>query len=326
MKKVAVPSILIAATLLAVAVIAEAQQAKKVPRIGFIGATRSRSPQDKAFIQGLRELGYIEGQNIAIEYRLSGETADRFPDLLAELIKLKVDVIVSGNALALQAAKKATTTIPIVMAHSADPIALGLIDSLARPGANITGLTYLATELNGKRLELFKEAIPQLSRVAVLFIPTGSGPIQLKELEEAVKGLGVQIRPVKVDTSDAFENAFSEVTKERFNGLFIIRTFFMGANAPRINNFAAKRQLPTMWDQRVYVEPNGLMSYGADSVDMYRRRAATYVDKILKGAKPADLPVERPVKFDLVINLKTAKQIGVTIPPNVLARADKVIK
>jgi putative ABC transport system substrate-binding protein len=303
----------------------EAQQAKKMPRIGYLGSGRSGTPQDKAFIQGLRDLGYIEGQNIAIEYRSSGETADRFSDLLADLITLKVDVIVSGNALALQTAKKATATIPIVMAHSADPMALGLINSLARPGGNVTGLTYLATELNGKRLELFKETIPHISRAAVLFIPTGSGPAQRQELEGPAKALGIQIRPVEVPRAGDFETAFSAVAKERPHGLFIIRTFFMGTNALRINNFAEKSKLPTMWDQRIYAEPNGLMSYGADSVDMYRR-AATYVNKILKGAKPADLPVERPVKFDLVINLKTAKQIGLTVPPNVLARADRVIR
>ena len=317
--------IALGAMLLPLIIPAEAQQAKKIPRIGFIGGAHPGNPQDKAFIQGLRDLGYIEKQNIAIEYRSSGETADRLPHLLAELIKLKVDVIVSGNALALHAAKRATTTIPIVMAHSADPMALGLVASLARPGGNVTGLTYLATELNGKRLGLFREAVPRVSRVAVLFIPTGSGPTQRQELEVAAKALGIRIHAVEVPRADDFDKAFSAVAKERPHGLFLIRTFFMGANALRINNFAGKSKLPTMWDQRIYVEPGGLMSYGVDSVDMYRR-AATYVDKILKGTKPEDLPVERPTKFEFVINLKTAKHIGLTITPNVLVRADRVIK
>lgn len=283
-------------------------------------------PTHQAFYQGLRELGYIEGKNIIIETRYTEGKRDRYPDLVAELIRLKVDVIVSGSPRALRLAKKATSTIPIVMMWSSDdPVAMGLVSSLARPGGNITGMTSLHAELNGKRLELFKETVPQISRVAVLYIPAGSAPQQLNEVQAAARELNIQVQPVKVQRPADFDEAFSEVTKGQANALFIIRTSFMRRYASKINSFAERSQLPTMWDARLYVARGGLMSYGADPVGTYKR-AATFVDKILKGRKPADLPVERPTKFEFAINLKTAKMIGLTISPEVLYRADIVIK
>jgi len=314
---------------LAFSVPAQAQQKGKVPRVGHI---TGHSPSDvvpthKAFYRGLRELGYIEGKNIIVENRYTEGNRNRYPDFVAELVRLKIDVIVSGSPRVIRLAKKATSTIPIVMPWTSDdPVTMGLVASLARPGGNITGLTSLQTELNGKRLELFKEVSPQISRIAVLYIPTrGSGLKQLNEVKVAARALNIQVHPVKVQRPADFDTAFSEITKEQTHALFVIRTSFMRRNARKINSFAVRSQLPTMWDTGRFVAAGGLMSYGADAVDMYRR-AATYVDKILKGAKPADLPIEQPRKFVLTINLKTAKKLGLTIPPEVLYRADKVIR
>jgi putative ABC transport system substrate-binding protein len=275
----------------------------------------------------LRELGYIEGQNIAIEYRYAEGKLDRLPNLAGELVGLKVDVIVVGGSTATRAAKNVTKLVPIVMAHGSDPVELGFVASLARPGGNITGLTHLAPELGGKRLELLKDIIAQLSRGGVLTDPgtQGHGP-QIKELEVAARVLGLQLQSVEVPRSEDFDRAFSAIMNERSQAL-IVPGFnpLAFANRGQIASFAEKNKLPSMFGQNEYVDAGGLMSYGPNNADLWRR-AATFVDKILKGAKPADLPVEQPMKFELVINLKTAKQIGLTIPPNVLARADKVIK
>ena len=308
--------------------IVDAQQAKKVPRIGWLLGTSPSSANTariEAFRQGLRDLGYIEGQNLIIEYRYAEGKADRFPDLAAELVHLKVDVIFAGSTSSVQAAKKATTTVPIVSV-TADPVALGLVASLARPGGNVTGLTNFTSELAGKRLELLKETIPRVSRVAVLFYPDApSAALRMRETEAAAPSLGIKLQPVEVREPNDFEHAFSALKKERADALFPLRSPFITNQVKRIVELAAKNRVPGMYDEREFAEAGGLMSYGTSITDLYRR-AATYVDKILKGTKPADLPVEQPMKFEFVINLKTAKQIGVTIPQSVLFRADKVIK
>ena len=318
---------LVSTLILASGYTSEAQQPKKIWRIGWLagGSASGVAPLTDAFRQGLRQLGYIEGKNIAIEYRYAEGKFDRLPDLAAEIVHLKVDVIVVANPEAIHAAKRATETIPIVMVGPGDPVRLGLIASLARPGGNLTGLSFISIELTGKRLELFKEAFPRISRVAVLRTPGAAQEQQAKEMEVAAQTLGIQVQYVHVQTPDDFENAFSAITKGRADALLILRSPLIRTHATRITDFAEKRRLPTMYDDRLLVEAGGLMSYGTDTLDFYRR-AAYYVDKILKGAKPADLPVEQPKKFEFVINLKTAKQIGLTIPPNVLARADKVIR
>jgi putative tryptophan/tyrosine transport system substrate-binding protein len=332
MKKAAVPSILFAAMLLAVAVLVEAQQPKKVPRIGYLSAFEpaTESTRSEAIRLALRELGYIEGQNIAIEYRYAEGKSDRYPQLAAELVRLKVDIIVvSGGDRVTLATKNATKTIPIVMVGTgSDPVEAGLIESLARPGGNVTGLTTLSRELGGKRLELLKEAVPKLARVAVLYDPASRpGVRDVKEvLPVAARALGLTVRSWEVRDADGFERVFAELSKWRPDGLYVPPGGpLMFANEKRTAGFALKSRLASMHITREAVDAGGLMSYGADQADSYRR-VAYYVDKILKGAKPADLPVEQPTKFELVINLKTAKQIGLTIPPNLLARADKVIK
>jgi putative ABC transport system substrate-binding protein len=319
------------ATLFALSYSAHAQQPKKVPRIGYLsGVDPAReSIRSEAFRLALRELGYIEGQNIAIEYRYAEGKRDRYPELAAELVCLKVDIIVgpSGSA-PIRAAKNATRTIPIVMMSlAADPVEAGFVESLARPGGNITGLTILSRELGGKRLELLKEAVPKVSRVAVLYDPASSGTVlEVKEvLTVAARALGLTIQPWEVRDADGFERVFAALSKQRPEGLYVPPGPLMAANEKRIAGFALKSRLPSVYSNSEAVDAGGLMYYGADLADSYRR-AATYVDKILKGAKPADLPVEQPKKFEFVINLKTAKQIGLTIPPNVLARADKVIR
>jgi len=306
---------------------AEAQQPVKISRIGWLaaGSPSGVAPLTDAFRQGLRQLGYVEGKNIVIEFRYAEGKFDRLPDLAAEIVHLKVDVIVVAADQAIRAAKQATATIPIVMVGPADPVELGLIASLARPGGNLTGLSFASTELNGKRLELLKETFPKISRVAVL---RGSGPVSeqhIKESEAVAQTLGLQVQSVQVQSPDDFEKAFLTITKSRADALLIPRSPLVRTHATRITDFAEKRRLPTMYDDRLFVEAGGLMSYGTNTLDFYRR-AATYVDKILKGAKPADLPVEQPMRFELIINLKTAKQIGLTIPPNVLVRADRVIR
>jgi ABC-type uncharacterized transport system substrate-binding protein len=331
MKKAGLLSILIAAILLAVAGIAEAQQPKKVPRIGYLSNSdpASESARAEAIRRALRELGYIEGQNIAIEYRYAEGKRDRFPELAAELVRLKVDIIVvAGGDPAIRAAKNATKTIPIVMAgNGSDPVEAGLVESLARPGGNVTGITNLGPELGGKRLELLKEAVPKLARVAVLYDPASPGTArEMKELlPVAARGLGLTVQTWDVRAADGFEKVFAALNKQRPDGLYVSGGPLMAANRKRIVGFALKSRLPSMYYSTEAVEAGGLMSYRADEAESFRR-VAYYVDRILKGAKPADLPVEQPTKFELVINLKTAKQIGLTIPQKVLARADRVIK
>jgi putative ABC transport system substrate-binding protein len=331
MKRAAVPSILIAVILLAVAVTGEAQQPKKVPRIGHLSPSDSGtdSTLSEAIRLALRERGYIEGQNIAIEYRYAEGKVDRFSELAAEVVRLKVDVIVvAGGPVWVQAAKNATKTIPIVMMGTGtDPVVAGLVESLARPGGNVTGLTLLSEELGGKRLELLKEAVPKLARVAVLYNPATPGTVlEVKEaLPVAARALGLTLRSWELRDADAIEKVFAALKKERPDGLYVPSGLLMRANVKRIASFALKSRLPTMYSNRQAVDAGGLMSYGADVADNYRR-VAYYVDRILKGAKPADLPVEQPTKFEFVINLKTAKQIGLTIPQSMLYRADKVIK
>jgi putative tryptophan/tyrosine transport system substrate-binding protein len=325
MKKAAVPSILIAVVLLALGVIAEAQQAKKVPRIGFLALVASSLARE-VFQQGLRDLGYVEGQNIVIEYRHAAGRAERLPELAAELVRLNVDVIVVVASQSALAAKKATQTIPVIFTGVGDPVAQELVASLARPGGNITGLASLSPEVGGKRLELLKEVVPAASRVAILWNPTNSSnSLQIKEISSAAKALSLRILSLEASKADDFEPAFVAMVRERADALSVFADPFLSTHRARLAQLAAKNRLPAMYGNSEYVEAGGLMSYAPSFSDM-SRRAATYVDKILKGAKPADLPVEQPMKFELVINLKTAKQIGLTIPPNVLARADRVIK
>jgi putative tryptophan/tyrosine transport system substrate-binding protein len=308
--------------------IAEAQQAGKVHQIGFL-STSSPSvavPRTEAFRQALQGLGYVDGKNIVIEYRYSEGNFDRLPDLAAELVRLKVDLIVAVETPAALAAKKATRTIPIITVTAADPVGSGLVASLARPGGNVTGLSLVAgLEMSGKQLELLKEALPKFTHVAVLTNPANPPTAGfLKEAELAARLLGVKLRVLEARDPDELDGAFSAIKKERPGGLLVIAAPFIGINS-RIVSFATSNRLPAMFPYTDSVDAGGLMSYGPNQRDLYRR-AATYVDKILKGTKPADLPVEQPMKFEFVINLKTAKQIGLTIPPNVLARADKVIK
>jgi putative tryptophan/tyrosine transport system substrate-binding protein len=332
MKKAAVPSILVVVVLLAVGVTAEAQQPKKVTRIGYLSNTdpARESARSEAIRLALRELGYIEGQNIAIEYRYSEGKADRALELAAELARLKVDIIVAaGGPTWVQAAKNATKTIPIVMVGAgADPVEAGLVESLARPGGNVTGITLLNTELGGKRLELLKETVPKLARVAVLYDPVN--PVTVLESKEvlrvAARELGLTVWSWEVRAADDFERVFVALRKERPDGLHVAGGGpLLRTNPKRIADFALKSRLPSMYQSREFVDAGGLMSYGVDLADGYRR-VAYYVDRILKGAKPADLPIEQPTKFELVINLKTAKALGLTIPPVVMMRAEKVIK
>jgi len=329
LRKTALGSILFAGALLAIAVTVEAQQPKKVPRIGFLSSNEpaTESTRFEAIRLALRELGYIEGQNIAFEYRYVEGKSGRNEELAAELVRLKVDIIVTvGGDPLMRAAKNATKTIPIVMSGGgADPVEAGHVERLARPGGNVTGVTLLTRELSGKRLELLKEAVPKLSRVAVLYDPARPSAIELKEVQRAARALGLTIQPWEVRAAHDFEGVFAARSKERPDGLYVIGGVLIRNNEKWTLGLALKSRLPSVYPSRQFVDAGGLMSYGADQADSYRR-VAYYVDRILKGAKPADLPVEQPTKFELVINLKTAKQIGVTIPPNVLARADKVIK
>jgi putative ABC transport system substrate-binding protein len=332
MKRAAVPSILVLVVLLAVGVIAEAQQPKKVPRIGYLSGVdpATDSARAKGIRLALRELGYIEGQNIAVEYRFAEGRPDRESGLAAELVRLKVDIIVvsTGDA-TIRAAKNATKTIPIVMAgYGSDPVRAGHVQSLARPGGNVTGLTNLNRELGGKRLELLKEAVPKLSRVAVPYDPANQPSLhEVKDLLPAdARALKLTIQPWQIRAVDDFEKVFAALNKQHPDGLYVVVAGgVMRPNLKRIVGFALKSRLPSMFGRREDVEAGGLMSYGADLTDSYRR-VAYYVDRILKGAKPADLPIDQPTKFELVINLKTAEQIGLTIPQSVLARADRVIK
>src|SRR5262245_15058083 len=316
---------LVGALLLALCLSAEAQQAEKVTRIGYIASAGPDAVGTNrgAFQQGLRDLGYIQGKNIAIEFRYLEGMLNRVPTVVAELVGLKVDVLVAISPLAIRTAKETTKTIPIVMVTTTDPVATGLIDSLARPGGNVTGITRLTRELSGKRLELLKEALPQMSRVGVLW---NANVRDVKDYETAAALLKMRIQSLEVRGSNPdFERTFREAIKERVSALIALRTGVLLSHQRRIAELAIKNRLPSMFEGSQSVEAGGLMSYSASEADSFRR-AAVYVEKILKGTKPADLPVEQPTKFELVFNLKTAKQIGVTIPPNVLARADSVIK
>ena len=310
---------------------AEAQETAKIPRIGYLSPfdAARESARAEAIRQRLRERGYIEGKNIAIEYRYAEGKDNRFSELAVELVRLKVDVILVAGDVAVQAAKKATKTIPIVMIGSgSDPVEAGYVESLSRPGANVTGITNLYRELGGKRLELFKEAIPKLARVAVLYNPANRGTVQeVKQiLPVEARKLKIALQPWEVRDTAGFETVFATLTKQRPDGLYVpAGGSLINGNLDRIGSLALKSRLPSMYYNSIAVETGGLMSYGADIAESYRR-VAYFVDKILKGAKPGDLPVEQPTKFEFVINLKTAKQIGLTIPQSLLYRADKVIK
>jgi len=307
----------------------DAQQPKKIAKIGVLSPSTPAAAAHlfEAFRRGLQELGYVEGKTFVLEFRYGEARAERLPELARELVGLKVDVIVTATDVAIAAVKRETQTIPIVMANSSDPVGTGFVASLARPGGNITGLSSISLELSGKRLELLREVVPGLSRVAFLWNPDVRGNLlDYNETEGAAGSLRLQLQSVEVVRAEDLDRAFSAVTKDRAQALIMPAANPVGFTARgQIASFAQKNRVPSIYAQREYVDAGGLMSYGPNTPDMFRR-AATYVDKILKGTKPADLPVERPRKFELVINLKTAKQIGLTIPPNVLARADKVIK
>jgi putative ABC transport system substrate-binding protein len=322
--------LVVSAMLFALCGSAEAQQSKKVARIGYLSPLdlATESTRAKGIRLALRELGYVEGQNIAIEYRYSERKRDRLAELAAELVRLKVDIIVVGGGdPVIRAAKNATRTIPIVMMGSAaDPVETGYVESLARPGGNVTGITLLSRELGGKRLQLLKEAVAKLARVAALYDPTSPNNIlELKEVQTAARPLALTVRSWEIRTGDGFEKIFAALSKQRPDGLYVLGGALMRPNEKRTIGFGLKSRLPSIYGNREAVDAGGLMSYGADQAASYRR-VAYFVDRILKGAKPADLPVEQPTKFELVINLKTAKQIGLTIPPDVLARADRVIR
>ena len=307
---------------------AEAQQVRKIPRIGYFSGNSASadSPRVEAFRQGLRALGHVEGQNIAIEYRYTDGKFGRLPDVAAELVGLKVDVLVAVTTNAALAAKNATRTIPIVFMGVSDPVEAELVDSLARPGGNITGLTHIAPVLSGKRLELLKETVPKLSRVAVLWEPQAPGSVtQWKESQLAARELGLQLYSVEVSSADKYEGAFKATTKARSGALAVTLSPSTVSSQKRIADLATNNRLPAIYARGDFVDSGGLMSYGPSS-GADGRDAARLVDKILKGTKPADLPVEQPMKFEFIINLKAAKQIGLTIPPNMLARADRVIK
>jgi putative ABC transport system substrate-binding protein len=313
---------------LGVGAITDAQQPTKIPRIGYLSAnslTANKARID-AFRQGLGELGYVEGKNINIEWRSAEGKPDRLPALADELVSLKVDVIVSYGPIPTYVAKKATTTIPIVMSFDSDPVGSGVVASLARPGGNITGLSTLAPEISGKQLEILKEIVPKLSRVAVLGHSNEPGnTLALKELELAAAALKVELQLLDVLSLKDLEPSFQSASKQRAEAVLVLPGPVMSPHRIEVVNLAAKNRLPAMYYRSDYVEAGGLMSYAPNYADLFRR-SATYVDKILKGRKPADLPVEQPIKFEFIVNLKAAKLIGLTIPPNVLARADKVIK
>jgi putative tryptophan/tyrosine transport system substrate-binding protein len=317
------------ATLLALCASAGAQQPTKVPRIGYLSGSPpfSLAEQNEAFRQGLRELGYMDGKNIIIEWRSAEGKRDRLPALATELVHLKVDVIVTAGPLVTRAAKEATVTIPIVMAQDPDPVGNGFVASLARPGGNITGLSTLAPELSGKQMEVLKEIVPKLSRVAVFGTSTRPGNAQtLRQVELAAGALGVKLQYLDILSPKDIVTAFQAAVRERADGALWFVTGSIGnPHRKKVADLAVSSRLPVIYFEREDVEAGGLMSYAVNRVDLHRR-AAVYVDKILKGAKPADLPVEQATKFEFVINLQTAKQIGLAIPPNVLARADRVIK
>ena len=308
--------------------VAQAQQPTKVYRIGYLtnASLSSVAARTEAFHQGLRELGYVEGKNIVIEWRSTEGKADRQPGLAAELVRLKVDVIVTGGPAATRAAKEATVAIPIVMAFDIDPVGSGFVATLARPGGNITGLSTLSPEISGKRLELLKEIVRKLSRVAVLGNSTVPGNAQaLRETERAAGALKVQLQYLEVQGPKDVETAFREASKRRADAVLVLQSAVLTSHRKQLIELAVKSRLPAIYDRAEFVEDGGLMTYSVSSTDLFRR-AAYYVDKILKGAKPADLPIEQPTKFEFIINLKAAKQIGLTFPPNVLALADRIIR
>jgi putative ABC transport system substrate-binding protein len=322
-------AIVMGAMLFALSYSASAQQSTKITRIGYLsgGFPSAGAPRREAFKEGLRELGYVEGKNILIEYRYAEGKFDRLSVLAAELVRLKVDVVVTaGGGGATLAAKEATKTIPIVMAGDVDPVAQGSVTSLARPGGNVTGLSTLTPEISGKRLELLKEIVPKLSRVAVLGTSTSPTTARLlQEVEPVAGAFGVKLQFLDIRSAKDIETAFRAATKGRAEGILVLTGPVINVQRKQIADLAAKSRLPAIYPFPEYVNAGGLMSYSASIADLYRR-AATFVDKILKGAKPADLPVEQPQKFEFIVNLKAAKQIGLTIPPNVLARADSVIR
>ncbi len=323
-------TVTLAVGILAAPLAAGAEQAGKVYRIGFLYTSPPTAPgvsgNVEAFRQGLRERGWVEGQNIVIEVRSAQGRVERHPDLAAELVSLGVDIIVASSSPGVRAAKQATSMIPIVMAYVADPVGSGLVASLARPGGNLTGVTSTAgPEIVGKYLELLKEAIPKLSRVAVLLSRDPQTAVILREMQAAAQVVAVKLQLLEVRSPNELEGAFAAMTRERADGFLVLQHPFFFAHARQIVDLAAKSRVPAVYPYRESVEAGGLMTYAANAPDMYRQ-AATYVDKILKGAKPADLPIEQPTKFELVINMKTAKALGLTIPPSVLIRADKVIE
>jgi putative ABC transport system substrate-binding protein len=319
---------LLVTALLATSSITQAQQPTKMPRMGYLtaGSLGAQSIRIDALRQGLRELGYVEGKNIVIEYRHAEGKFDRLLALAAELVRLKVDIIVSGGPTVTRAAKEATTTIPIVMVQDSDPVGSGFVSSLAHPGGNITGLSTLAPELSGKRLELLKEVVPKLSLVAVLGDSTEPANARtLKEIELAAKGLGIKHQYQDVVSPKDIEPALRSASKGGADAVLLLASAVYTPRRKELTDLVIKSRLPAIYISAEFVDDGGLMSYGVSFFDLYQR-AATYVDKLLKGRKPADLPVEQPIKFEFTVNLKTAKQIGLTIPPNVLARADKVIR
>jgi putative ABC transport system substrate-binding protein len=320
----------LAGVLLTAPLAAEAQQAAKIARIGYLtGSLATGAHLHEAFRQGLRDLGYVEGRNVVIEYRSAEGKYERLPALAADLVALKVDVIVVTSTPAALAAKQATRTIPIVLAWAGDPVGSGLVTSLARPGGNVTGLSMLAPELVGKRLELLTQAVPGVSRVAALWhpgdLPERTEKDMLKEADVAARALGVRLQVVEARGPEDFDRAFSDMTRARADAVIVQSTNVFFIERRRLVDLAAKNRLPAMYLTREFVDAGGLMSYGPNVPDLFRR-AATYVDKILKGATPGDLPVEQPTKFELVINLKAAKALGLTIPPSLLQRADEVIQ
>jgi putative ABC transport system substrate-binding protein len=314
------------ATLFVLCYSASAQQPETIPRVGFLSQIIAAGPNIEAFRQGLREQGYVEGKTIVIEYRNAHGEPNRLLNLAADLVRLKVNGIVVVGSEASLAAKNATREIPIIMVVASDPVGTGLVDSLARPGGNITGLSGFGPELSGKRLEVLKEIVPGLSRVAALaYQPNPAYNLQLKEVKDAARALKLQLEIVDVREVKDFNAAFGVAKRQRADAVNILTSAFLAAHRNNLVESAARAKLPVIYDTTPFVEAGGLMSYGRNLRENYRR-AAFYVDKILKGAKPTDLPIEQPTKFELVINLKTAKQIGLTIPPNVLARADRVIR
>ena len=321
---------LLAVAALMVPLAGEAQQPASLPRIGFLAPS---SPEDsrvalylQAFRQGLRELGYVEGRSIAIEFRWAGAEYDRLPGLAAELVRLQVNLIVAGGPPAIQAAKQTTATIPIVMAAVADPVATGFVASLARPGGNITGISNMMPELVGKQLELLKEVLPKVSRVVLLGNPANpNNAVFVQHAQEAARALGVRLQPLEARDRGEIDNAFAAITTEPAGAVIVLADTVLLDHRTRIADHAVRRRLPTVFGVSMFVEAGGLLAYGPSLADGFRR-AATYVDKILKGAKPGDLPIQQPTTFELVINLKTAKALGLTIPQGMLQRADRVIQ